>query len=628
LFLSLFARAFVAAANRSTAKGASFHEMGLNGDYRHCKNSKDVSLLYTDKILDYNRITPVMTIDVDESKATLRFTAELFYLPRDAYYIVSVGTRCHSRPPIDRDSGIDSARERPAVWGHAPNALYRSALDSQAQFGAYYVTKDTGWSVEPEGCSHVRYTAEFGADELVERCGVDLVSEANGDVRVLASLFNVQLVELDATVRGVDWPSPFSVYVDVYNSLVLLQQVPTSPESPLVSVFSRQVLVDPRNVLSLWLRTSQQPQNAATLELDEIFAHEHDPSFELDIAEEAKPHSSSDGIVYQDWRLSSHEPSALFDGDFTLHFCSSRSNACESGHYDHAVRVLVRIANGAATEHYTDAKQLHSEITQHFDLQEEQKLFEGVYDSNDRACMQTYVVGPRELTDKLRVQLLEARLCVDQNDKPLEELVCHSARHSSLLYSGQTASARSDWNVTVHQPGFYGPMSVAVCFTPSTLFRDDHDVSLLRTEQRYETQVRITAAPFRTPAHRFEVDREFYDTLLRLANSDQLGIGATLSNSSMQRSAFSRHWLHGSPVGQHADKRVVESRAHVFSVAPEEKYLHNINQADAATGLGLIFVVLVCFICVVVALCFLRPRVAPASVERGRRGGAKGGYYI
>jgi len=618
---------------RSSLQGAKFSELGHNGNYRHCVSSKDVSLLYTSKALDYDAVTPLLDVHVDEAEATVEFSLELFYLPRDAYYTVSVGTRCYNRPPLDRDAALDDVVERSAVWGHAPNALYRGAFDSPAQFGAYYVDPDSGWTAEASGCSHVVYRARFRLDELVTRCGVDYVAEGNGDVRVLASLVNVQLVELDATVRTTDWPAPFSVYVDSRDSLVAMYQLPSRPSAERVGVFAREISVDARNMLGLMVQTRQPKDDAVTLKLDSIFAHEHEPSFELDIDAQSDPPYVAEGdVVVQNWRLSSHGVSELFDGDYTLHFCSSRSDLCDQGRYDHAVRLLIRIANGDAGEHFSADSKLHSEIAQQLELHNEQRMYEGEYESGHRACMQTYVVGPQELTSKLHMELLEAFVCVDRQNEPTDRLACPGSAHAVTLVQTNATSPhqpRRGLNVTVHQPGAYGPMSVAVCFRVDGLFRDDSNVTVVRAEQRYETRVRIGAAQFRTASHYFDAaGRGASELLAGLEETDELGFADQIRSQSLQHGPFSRYRLAAALEAAQDEERVVEKHAHLFRVAPSEEYLHNVNDADAATGLGLIFLTLLCFICVVAVLCVLPRRRQTPEASTARAGSRRDNFYV
>ena len=618
--LSEFSTA-LGAAKRSTLQNAKFHELGLNGNYRHCVNSKDVSLLHTDEALEYTDITPTLDVSLNEANGTVRFDVELFYLPRDAYYIVSVGSECRSRKPHDPDTEVENIEERSQYWGHAPNSLYRDALSNPAQFGAYYVRPETGWSVRANGCSHVVYSAEFRFDELVTRCGVDFAEEANGHVRVLASLVNVQLVELDAVVRSTDWPAPFYLYVDDHDSVALVHALPGAPGERHVNALLRSISVDPRNSLGLILQTQQSKQEASNLKLGAIFAHGSEPSFELDIGEEAEDEAYvvDNSKVVQNWHLMSHEPGELFDGDFTLHFCAQNSGNCAKHLYDYSLRLLLRVANGDSREHFSADKKLHSEISQHLQVESDESVFSGEYESGSRACMQTYVIGPAPVTEKLLLELEESWLCVDADPlAPTDELVCPSAKHSVLLYSANAsrpASPRAaELGVTVHQPGTYGPMSAAVCFNVSALFRDDQHVSLVRPEQRYESRVRINAAQFRISAHRFVHSAHMFSMLDAVNKTEVsvLGFASLQDSQSLQSGPFSRYNLQKSLQTARAGSLLSERHAHMFSVTPTERHLHNINDSDATAALAAIFVTLVCFIGVIVVLCIGSVRTGTA----------------
>jgi len=606
-------------AKRSTAQNSKFRELGINGNYRHCVNSKDVSLLQTQDVLDYTRILPTVDISIDESNGTVRFDVELFYLPRDAYYVVSVGTQCRSRQPHDADAEIDDVSERSAYWGHAPNALYSDALANQVQFGAYYVSPETGWTVRANGCSHVVYSAEFRLDELVTRCGVDYTEEAGGQVRVLASLVNVQLFELDAVVHSTDWPVPFYLYVDAHDSLALLYSLPTARGTAPVSALLRSVSVDPRNTLGLVLQTQQHKTDASTLKLDAIFAHGSEPSFELDIDEETDdPYITERSVVVQNWHLSSNAPSELFDGDFTLHFCSSRSEACALHLYDHSMRLLLRVANGDSREHFPPGRSLHSEISQHLQVESDESVFPGEFESDSRACMQTYVIGPAEVTEKLLLELEEAWLCVDADPlAPADQIVCPDTAHRILLYSANASVSAprraAELGVTVHQPGTYGPMSAAVCFNVSALFRDENHVSLVRSTQRYESRVRIGTAQFRNSAHQFVHHAHPFELLGAANESDTLGLASLQASQSLQTGLFSRYNLDKSLQIARKQSLVSERHAHVFEVTPSERHLHNMNDGDASAALAAIFFTLVCFIGVVVVLCIGSARTGTAS---------------
>lgn len=616
MLLFLFITFASALTRRSTSEAIKFSELGKNGNYRHCISAKDTSLLQTAEVLDHSRITPTTTIALDEAEGVLRFAVELFYLPRDAYYLLSIGTKCFSRPPVDRDEGVDDIAHRSEVWGHAPNALYRGALSDSYQYGAYYSdTAKTGWSVRPDGCSHVVYTANFTLSELVDRCGVDSASLGNGEVLALSSLLNIQLFELDAAVHSTDWTVPFSLYLDERDSSVVLYQTPEAPNSAPIHVLARSISVDPLDKLSIVVQTQQAKEQATTLRLGEIFAHGHEPSFELDIDEESDtPYVAEKSVVVQNWRLSSHSAQGLFDGDFTLHLCSSRSDACDKGHHDHAVKLSVRIASGGSGSHLkAEGKVLHSEITQH---DETATMVETSFESGSRACMQTYVIGPEDVTGKLSLELDEAWLCVDADDLPEDQLACPSASHRVQLFGSSTGDGALARNVTVHYPGAYGPTSVGVCFDANALFPDDRHVSVIRRNQRYETLVRIGYRQFRTPAHEFvPLKGSLFATVNATRRSDELGLASLSLSQSLQAGPFSRYRLAKALETSRELGKLAESHAHLFDVEPEERHLHNMNNSDAATALGVIFVTLICFIFVVVYLC-LSPKRKQERVRR------------
>ena len=625
LFLS---PAFASEAKRSTSQGSHFSELGLNANHRHCENSHDVALLYSKEHLNPDEITPVIELELDEATGSVEFSVEVYYLPRDAYYQISIGTRCFSRPFDETaEPDTDTVLSQTRSWGHAPNALYTNALNNSDLFGAYYVDPETGWKLEARGCSHVIYRAKFSAEQLVNYCGVDYADGSTFGVRALSSLVNVQLAEIDG--GGFDWPAPFSLYVDSMDSSVLLHQTAVSAipstrsktsrtNSAVLNAVARSISVDSRNALGIVLQTQQASEYARTLWLDSIFAHRHEPSFELDIGKDPEPprvvkdESGVHKTTVQDWKLVSHSHTELFDGDFTLHLCVEGSK-CAPGKPDYTLRLLVRIANADTPQQHSAAvHDFHSEISQHLEVHNDEEILEGDFDTGARACMQTYVLGPEKLTSKLSLDLEEAWLCTDVPETtPINTLACPDAQHRVLLYSANGTDATRD--VTVHIPGVYGRMSVAVCFDVSALFSDDNHVSVIRKAQRYESRVRVGTYQFRTESHAFMSEEPFYRQLDSINGSqEELGFATAILSQWRQHAPFSRYRL--ATALSDGAARAIDVHAHNFAVMPEQKYLHNIDNSHAVFDLIIIIAVFCCFITWTVACC-ISPRWRSESAE-------------
>ncbi len=522
---------------QESAPANHYSELGLNGKHANCAPA-DVDRLQTGEQLDIDAVAPELVVQIDERTASLRFVVTAAYLPRDAFYRVSVGTddACASRallPDADEhDAAIDLAR-RPSIWGHAPNALYRDAFTNADQFGAYYIEPTSLWRADADGCARVRFETVLGFDELVQRCGAQLASLADGDVAALATQVTLQLFELQIGVHEHQWHAPLALYVDVADSLVLLQQSfdrPSAPyEAPLLLM--RDVRIDRAGALGLVLQSSVARESGVLLDMRaDPVAHGDEPSFEIDRLDvDAAPRPRDDRMT-QDFHLASTAVPAhgVYDGDFLLQFCNSRSTRCNRGlSADHTARLLVRIA---APPHTFGANTVYVNAVQHANDAT----------ANDGAtCVHAQALGPPAAVQHVRVTVSDAILCASDSAQSIDS-GCEGAKHArALLRDGATLHS----NVSLSEPGYYGDASSTLCFLLEPTLSDDTGVSVHAERQRLQLRLQLWAGQARTDAHAFVPQRSPFFVLAPLrdtADEATFAAGASLQQTPFARYSFAR----------------------------------------------------------------------------------------
>lgn len=548
----------------------SIRYSGANGDHRYCKNERDVGQLRVEPPQQFPR--PALEIEIKESESALRFSFTVAYLPHDVFWALLLGS--------NKECGLHL--QQPETLEHAPNSRYPGAL---TKFEAW--AGNAVWSAAHDGCAHVRYTAEFGFDELVNRCGADHAILAASDVRAIASLVTASLYNATEIVV---WSAPFSLYSDRHNSLVLLTQALVSSNSKSIpSAQLRSVQVDPRGQLGIMLQTRQSAKGAQKLSLESVHvAQSGEPSFELVESGAAnRPYVLGKTVYVQNWSLESESSSELFDGDFRLHFESDSAVRLD-------VTLFVRIAAPALADRRL-LNNLHSSMTVHFG--EHGEAHAGQFESGTYVCVQTHLIAPAELSRKLHVEVLGAWLCPTQNDVPEDANVCPTAHHRIVLV-GKGKSA--DTNATVLFPGKFGPMSAGVCFTADALFKDDMHRTTLRTAQRFECKLAVDALQYRTEEHQFRENRLPYAVLGRTETQDFLGIAAALRSQWMPSGSFAAYTLTAA-LATH--EQVKSTHSVSLNVRPSEQHLHNLSSAQTSAGLIAAICMIVCFVSVLGAIC-------------------------
>lgn len=614
-----------------TKRKKPFSPLGPNGEIEHCTTGEGLSRFYKRAELRYDFIDPELWMELDEQTSRLVVTLDVPYLPLDAHYVVRLGPHCASRVFGDDDPKNEQERfegiELERTWGHAPNALYRDALANELQFGAYWInTTESVWRLDANGCARVTFSAAVPLPVLVMRCGADSDTLANDAVRFVGSYVQVELTEPARAAVGREpatWRMPFHLMLDEHSSSALLyKQVPPLDHAPMSAVL-RAVAVDKRNKLSVHVQTQQAKNNARELMLasTEPLRADHASFALVADAPTVRGHAvDTVDMLMHDWSLGSAEPSQLYDGDFALRFCTT--GECRAGYEDVSFALKLRLCNTNAGDEDGVFERLHSEVSQHLELAHDSVRHTSVgadqpddkpFESGNRACMQTYVVGPSELTDKLELELIEARLCVDEDGVETERMVCDSAKHAVQLFPHSQQKANRDVRVT--WPGAYGPLSVSVCFNVDALFRDDRHASLVRAHQRYESRVLIRDRAVRLPAHEFRRNTTPFDAL-RGVRGDSTGFAALVRSQSQQHSAFARYTLARQLAEARSAGQMVESHAHMFSVTARDgeslssyrQSLQNLDEPQSAVTFVSVLLTMVCFIGVVVGACIV-PRM-------------------
>lgn len=582
-----------------SAPSNHYSELGLNGKHANCAPA-DVDRLYTDDALDIDAVAPEVVMELDERTASLRVVVTTAYLPRDAFYRISVGTdaECASRDVLpdadEEDAAIDLTR-RPSIWGHAPNALYRDAFANRDQFGAYWIEPSSVWRADADGCARVRFAASFRFDELAERCGAQLEALADGQVLALASQVKLQLFELQVGVHEHVWHAPFALYVDAADSLVLVQQVFDRPSAvhPAPLLLVRDIGIDRGGALAVVLQSSVQRDSGLLLEMhDDPVAHGDEPSFDLERLDIDAAPRPRDGCITQDWHLASSAVpgEGVYDGDFLLQFCNSRSTRCARGRgVDHAARLLVRIS---APPHTLGANTVYTNVVQHGP------------DAGSITCVHAQALGPPAALKHVRMHLRSAVLCASDTAAGNG---CEGAKHARVLIGDSNRPTIAD-NATLIEPGYYGDPSSTLCFPLELTLSDDKGVSVSAERQRVELQLELWPNQARTDAHSFRQELSPFALLntagINIAGETEL----PLVDASLQQTPFARYaFAKALAVSDSADsaialelQRPLGSQQFGVSIAHDD--------TESAIGLVSVLVSMAFFACVLVYVCSARAR--------------------
>ena len=641
---------------RSTDAVNQQHEhLGENGDFKHCENGREVSQLSVDVFPDLSLVHPSVKLQLDEIDGSFAFSAELPYLPFDAKYLVSFQSelsdvaserdRCGSHYSQQFERLASASSLTPGMkWGHAPNANYEDAFSSSERFGAYYQSPDSYWAAAPAGCSHFILSADFSMDALIQDCvgpetTLALTTLADGVLAVSGKLSisvvkAAQFEEFDETgwkdgELVATWTHPFVILVDEFDSKIAvldsangglrtrIQHATNSRwhENSLqrVETVVRSARVN-HDKLQLVLQTViyDAPDKTAHVHVRNMtLAHigkskHHHGTFSLQLADESseEPYCIDEPtglhrLTLQNWHLVSTENSPVYDSDFVLLFCDQEATvACDESEAMHRSTLSIRISSPRVFDNNPLA--FHSEITQHLLSEENNQLLPAplteAIESGSRVCMETYVIGPKQLTSQLDVELVSAWLCTDDNYETSEtELLCSERPHSvQLAGEGVSNTTQSRLNVTVVHPGLYGMMSVAVCFNSDARFTDELERSVVETNQRYESHIRMKSATLRRQG---PVVLKAVFAALSAAAQVENRKSSHLKSQNLQKGAFASYGLEKALASSRVRGLSTETHAHRFEINPRQEDVHVVSGMQATLAVVIIVLSVLCAFC-------------------------------
>ena len=644
---------------------------GGNGNHKHCESGREVAQLSIDKIPDLTTLHPALNLHIDEEEGTIHFTVEVPYIPFDARYVISFDPIEHSAEnPLTCSSNYEgelsvneTQSKHASIWGHAPNANYRDAFSSKKEFAAYYSSPQSKWMIQPSGCSHIKYGATFTVGELTEcsdaegNFAVGLSQLATGTQSSAVSMIGIVWVSLlqpssDSQLPGQDtlenavvvakWAHPFSLTIDERDSKIILadsanggirsviEHTPVyakdsqgSTERPRAATIMRKASLTKEGLLELNLQTQfavddGEACEASSLSLAQILWREFEMAEALVhdavgayCVKVKNPDGKEEQVVLQDWRIRSKKPLDVYDGDFVLLFCEFDSketdNVCDETNAIHRTTLGVRMSkeNSETTEKIA----FHSEITQHVSVSDDEtKVHSGAYESGDRACMQSYVIGPKQLTSQIEVKIVEAWICTsndgDEKTSNKDELQCKARPHAVQLVGTNPNTTEvvlnASRNVTVHHPGVYGLLSVGVCFDVNARFIDGSNRSVIEKNQRYESKVIMQPATIRrigaihiTPMF-FAVERLIEETDRNYDVSIE-ALSTHAEDQSLQAAPFVAAVLRKTIDSARESGLVEETHAHEFKVLPTDVDDPIVSEMEGAVAIALTLLIMLAF---------------------------------
>lgn len=639
---------------------------GGNGNHKHCESGREVQQLSIDKMPDLSTVHPDLSVHVDEEEGTVHFSVTLPYIPYDGQYIVSFDPIEHAAEiPLECSSNYDTDIEynvtessRFNIWGHAPNANYRDAFSSKKDYAAYYSAPSSRWTAQASGCSHVKYGATFTIEEL-SKCAdsndlfaVGLSQLATTEKSSAISLVGMVWISylqpsehhdnLKNAIVVAKWSHPFSVTVDERDSKIILVDSANGgvrsviKHTPTIAAESQDSIGQPRAVtvmrrasltqdgrleLNLQTRFSTTDNNGecvpTTLKLASIMWREFEvaeaPQHDAQGAYCTKPKDVERAVVLQDWRIRSKQALHVYDGDFLLLFCDigdQTDEPCDETNAFHRTNLGVRMSiEDTATE---EKIEFHSEITQHVSVSaDESKAHTGAYESGQRACMQSYVIGPKDLTSQIEVKLVEAWLCTSDEESALaideeksttkDRLSCNKRAHTVQLVGTDNNTSElvlnKELGVTVHHPGAYGLLSVGVCFDVNARFTDSENRSIVEKHQRYESKVRMLPATIRRigaihVAPMFTVLEFLAAETERQYDPSIEALSTHAEDQSLQSHPFVAATLRKTIDSARQSGLAVETHAHEFNVLPTDVDDPILSETESAIGIAIVFIVL------------------------------------
>lgn len=341
-------------------------------------------------------------------------------------------------------------------------------------------------------------------------------------------------------------------------------------------------------------------------------------------------------VMLQNWRVRSKLALQVYDGDFVLLFCylnPETDEQCDESNAVHRTTLGVRMSNSEASLEKTEEISFHNEITQHVSLSQSvenevdaeanegaemsSRVHTGQYESGQRACMQSYVVGPKKITSHVELKLIEAWLCTiddsTMSKENAEKSICTAGSHFVRLAwteeNSTTMFVNDALHVAVYHPGAYGLLSVGVCFDVNARFVDSNNRSVIEKNQRYEAKVKMQPATMRRtgPMHVASMF-SFVQRLVADKNREYdpaiESLCAHAIDQSLQSAPFVMSKLRKSLDKARESGLDVSVKAHEFSVQPSEDDDSILSDFDNAIALVITFLAMFLF-AVLLYMCFV-----------------------
>lgn len=337
-------------------------------------------------------------------------------------------------------------------------------------------------------------------------------------------------------------------------------------------------------------------------------------------------------VMLQNWKIRSKLALQIYDGDFVLLFCyvnPETDEQCDESNAIHRTSLGVRMSNSEASLEKTEEISFHNEITQHVGLDQtntaeddedqqeiSSRVHTGNFQSGQRACMQSYVVGPKKVTSHVELKLVEAWLCTVEDTASktdTEKSICSDGSHFVRLAWTEENSTETfvnnALNVSVYHPGAYGLLSVGVCFDVNARFVDANNRSVVEKNQRYEAKVRMQPATIRRsgPIH----IAQMFSFIAQLSANKQReydpaieALCAHAEDQSQQSAPFVTSLLRKSLDKAKASGQDTTIKAHEFYVLPNDVDDPVLSDLDNAIALAIMFVSMILF-SVLLYFCFI-----------------------
>lgn len=316
----------------------------------------------------------------------------------------------------------------------------------------------------------------------------------------------------------------------------------------------------------------------------------------------------------------------LYQGSFDVYLCTDK---CDIRAPEHVIHVEVAVTDPSAD--METVEQLQIGVSSHLNSAAAEQLSEAAFDGGDRICMQSYAIGPQQLTQSIDLRTISAWVCTDNSASdsippPLPKLVeskeeeesiqiylksraepasgCTMLKHFVQLY-GSEAAPDASFNVTLHEPGSYGSWSSAICFNTSSAFVDSVGNSVHRPRQYYQTEV--VAVPTEKRRHMLKADihrvhhHRSFASFSHAAHTlrNELHHDSIVRHSEAIRDALSEKFetLTSPELGRmlrtlDSQGRITRFNSITFDVTPQterERKLHNVHESSAVFVVALIF---------------------------------------